>query len=198
MALLSDLEQETQVYHEKLERNPFSRAVVDHTISRENYTTMLARLYGFYLPLELLIQPFSPPLRTLGIDFDRWRRSQLLKSDLAVLGCNLMDTLTLPVCRQLPDVNTLPQVLGCLYALEEITMNGQDFSDHLENTLGITGESGGAFFRSYRNPNNSVRQTLSNNLHSYAETHSSVIIAGLGETLLAFDNWMAAGYFVEV
>lgn len=49
----------------------------------------------------------------------------------------------------MPELVTIPQVLGCLYVIEGATLGGQIITRHLQANLGITPETGGAFFAGY-------------------------------------------------
>jgi heme oxygenase len=81
------------------------------------YAALLQKLYGFYHPLEQLIQPFSAELQ-LPYSLEK---SGLLVQDLVQLGSREKGTL----CAQMPVIENRYDALGALYVLEGAALGGR-------------------------------------------------------------------------
>lgn len=143
--ILKRLRHETSERHAALEQR---MTVMDPQLSRENYRAILEGFYGYYLPLEMGLIG-SPVWAEIGFDFAERRKVPRLEKDLFALGRAESELAQLPLCTALPESDTIPRVLGCLYVVEGATLGGQVITRHLQAHLGITPNSGGAFFAGY-------------------------------------------------
>ncbi|HEX8523051.1 MAG TPA: hypothetical protein VF669_12410, partial [Tepidisphaeraceae bacterium] len=80
--------------------------------------SVLERLYGFFSPLEARL---SAHAHVPALKFHRRRKSPLMAQDLFDLSGGTFDLAVLPVADAVPDVTQLPQALGALYVLAELT-----------------------------------------------------------------------------
>lgn len=144
MQILEVLKESTREAHLRLERVvPLSRT----GLTREGYRAYLARLLGFYAPVEgaLAAQDWA----SLGFDYEPRRKVPLLHADLAALGLGDAEREALPTCRLVPSLPALPEALGCAYVFEGATRGGRVLARLYGETLGVTREQGGAFFLAY-------------------------------------------------
>ena len=142
--LLERLKIETRAYHDRLE------CVVGLAASVEEHCRQLERFYGFAQTWEPRVQPLGAAMSNLPPGFWQARRKlPRLEADLRYFGYDTETLARLPVCLDLPSLNTLPQMLGSAYVLEGATLGGQIIARHLEQTLGLTDGQGYAFFQSY-------------------------------------------------
>ena len=155
----------------------------------DDYRRLLEKLFGFYEPLEVSLEA-TLSWSVIEFDFQSRKKTPMLISDLHSLG--VADTLFLPRCGMLPKLDTLPRVFGCLYVLESATLDGQIVLRHLNRTLGITPESGGAFFNSYGGQVITRWRDFGLQLKAYAakpEVEEAVTRAAI-DTLVRLDQWM--------
>ena len=141
-AVLGRLRVETRSEHSALE------AVLDLTgrgLTRARYRRTLERFYGYYRPLEPLVGAGIG--RSVALDLDDRCKAPLLEADLRALGVAAPDRL--PSCLQLPRIGSAAAALGCLYVMEGATLGGQLISRHVQQTLGVTCQTGGSFFYGY-------------------------------------------------
>ena len=124
-----------------------SMPLMDASLTRERYRQTLAKLLGFYAPLEERLA--DADWSVIGLDPARRRKSPLLVSDLAALELAPAQIAALPRCHELPDTRTLAGALGCLYVLEGATLGGQLVRRHVAERLGLGPHSGCAFFAAY-------------------------------------------------
>ena len=91
-------------------------------------------------------------LRKLAPDPDvlpRPLQDQLLVKDLAALGLEPDEIEALPQCRPLMPLRAPEAVLGSMYVVEGSTLGGAIIAREVERRLGLTAETGCAYFRSY-------------------------------------------------
>ncbi|HEY3782675.1 MAG TPA: biliverdin-producing heme oxygenase [Fimbriimonadaceae bacterium] len=119
--------------------------------SRERYRDLLARLFGFYAPLEATLFDGMDSFAEAGLDLNDRRKSSALLLDLVSLGYTKSQLDAIELCNDLPEIGSPEQTLGAIYVLEEATIGGQFICQLLNQRLGITTEAGGRFFNGYAN-----------------------------------------------
>ena len=140
-SILTRLRLETRGEHEAVER---VLNLMDTALGAAAYRQRLAQFYGFYGPLEAALHVrCSPQLTTL---LPRLNKTTLLRQDLQRLGLNAA---ALPLCNELPTIQTEAEVLGCLYVMEGATLGGRMITQHVQKTFGIMPATGGSFFDGY-------------------------------------------------
>lgn len=111
-------------------RQPFGKA---------HYTRVLQGFAAFLSEWEPLM------VQVLPARWQDWfagtRRLDLVREDLAQLGASW-----LPVAADMPGLATLPAALGSLYVLEGSALGGQFIAAQARRQLGLTPESGAAYF----------------------------------------------------
>lgn len=150
-SILARLRLETRREHSAVER---AVDLMGSTLTRAAYTQRLVQFYGFYAPLEAALQTHCAQGDDRLHDasaypsmlFLRMNKTRLLWQDLRHLQ---IDTDSLPLCRDLPSVQSWAQALGCLYVLEGATLGGRLITQHIQATLGIMPATGGSFFDGY-------------------------------------------------
>lgn len=111
------------------------------------YRQLLGAFHGFYRPLE---EQLAAPASAIP-DLEWGRRIKLpwLALDLQALGTTDAAIESLPTCDRLPELETPPLALGCLYVLEGSTLGGQVVQRLLSERLGAPVAGAVSFFRSY-------------------------------------------------
>lgn len=141
-SIMETLREATRGEHEWMER---SLDLKQGSLSVESYVRLLELLYGYYEPVERRLQTISE-LSQLVPDLDRRRKVPLLVFDLHYWK---RDERRLPLCSSIPMIFDRLDALGSLYVLEGATLGGQVLSRWFQNELGITADTGGAFFHGY-------------------------------------------------
>jgi heme oxygenase len=185
-SILEKLKQSTHIHHQHASK---SMDILHLHLSIEEYGALLQRLWGFYSPLETLIDkraacPFSL------LDYGKRKKVPLLTRDLHAL--DIFTPSFLPICSKLPELSDLSQVLGCMYVLEGATLGGQVISRHLKKQLAIDQTTGCAYFSSYGAEVGCMWQTFCSVLTSYASTHTleKQILQSACSTFIAFNTWL--------
>ena len=184
---LTRLKRETLTQHTAIERRVDLRRIC---ASRAAYTAHLARMYGFYRPLEQAIwSPLVPQEAGLG---EERRKTPALARDLGLLGVVPAD---LPLCRKLPPLTSPAETLGVLYVLEGATLGGQVITRLVHDRLGIEPAAGGAFFHGYGEATGAMWESFRTLLSGYAgedEARQSAMIGAARATFETLDAWLSA------
>jgi heme oxygenase (biliverdin-IX-beta and delta-forming) len=186
--ILLRLKQATRSRHAALE----SRSILlDPSLSRAAYRNCLRRFFGYYAPLELsLLGANRWP--DAGLAHPAWQKAPLLAQDLLTLGDTPDQLSQAPQCQTLPDLSTTARVCGCLYVIEGATLGGQIVTRHLADSLAITAQCGGAFFRGYGEHTGSRWKAFGTQLTAFAFRSGcdDEIVASANETFETLDRWL--------
>lgn len=186
--ILQRLREETHENHKRLE----SRLdLLQRALSLERYRDLLARFYGFYGPIEPLLDGLCRE-RLPALEMEKRRKSPLLEQDLERLGRNRAYIESLPRCAALPALNDTPQALGCLYVLEGSTLGGQIISRHLKELHGLDGDNGAAFFRSYGPHVGAMWRAFGAVVNSYpaGPLEETRMVRAACETFMTLESWL--------
>jgi heme oxygenase len=119
--------------------------VFDPTFDLVRYIRLLERFHGFWMPLEArLLQ--AEELGHPALAIQTRMKSHLLEADLRFFRCH---SHAVPLCADLPAIDTFLAGLGCLYVLEGSTLGARIISRRIESHLGVRKDSGGSFFSAY-------------------------------------------------
>lgn len=188
--ILADLKERTRTLHAQTES---AVSLMQRLASRESYLELLARMYGFYAPIESRISQVVNS-SDLGLDLRERQKVPLLRIDLTTLGTSAAQIGAIPLCTQLPAIKTVANVFGCLYVLEGSTLGGQMIRREAHQRLGLTPENGCAFFAGYQERTATAWREFGNALTQYVNTHSvepEQIFHAAAETFERFAEWVA-------
>ncbi|WP_161539756.1 biliverdin-producing heme oxygenase [Paramagnetospirillum kuznetsovii] len=130
-AVCAVLRRATHDLHERLERLPVMAPLTAGCVSAPQYLRALARLYGFYAPMEAVLFGDTLP-DSMGVR----PKSPALLRDLSALGLSGDAITTLPHCTRLPALSDPSQRLGALYVLEGATLGGRVVLRRIADSLG--------------------------------------------------------------
>ena len=98
----------TREHHARLERGLNIPGSIG---SAADYTRLLARMYGFYAPLERLLLNFDDAMREHGVRVRPRLKARKLELDLHAFGWTPDAVSALPLCAELPCVSEYNQRL---------------------------------------------------------------------------------------
>ena len=184
-AILSRLRLETRGEHDAVER---VLDLIGTSLTRDAYRQRLAQFYGFYGPLEAALHTRCAATLQLATLSPRLYKTALLQQDLFHLG---VTTGGLPLCRELPPIQTPAEVLGCLYVMEGATLGGRLITQHVQATLGIMPTTGGRFFEGYGHHTGQTWQAMRQVLLRYAvdTPTENAIVASAIATFASLRAW---------
>ena len=140
-SLRQQLKRETVAVHQHLEAK---LGLLDPGLDVSRYLRVLETFYGFYVPVESDVTRLVAAELSLG--FPLRVRARLIERDLLALGRSPADLSALPLCTDRPELSSVEDLAGCLYVIEGASLGGQVLSALLQRRLGLTKESGAAFF----------------------------------------------------
>ena len=140
-SLRQRLKRETAGAHQHLEAQ---LGLLNPGLDVHRYLRVLEAFYGFYVPVEAAVRRRASAELPLG--FPLRARAELIERDLLALGLSPADIAALPLCSDRPELSCVEHLAGCLYVLEGACLGGQVLSPQLHRRLGLTKESGAAFF----------------------------------------------------
>jgi heme oxygenase len=188
--ILNRLKQETEALHRQAEE---ALDLPSRLSSRAAYADMLARMFGFYAPVEAKLQQ-GELLESLGLDGNDRAKTPLLRKDLEKLGWVPSRIDALPICSQVPAVEDAPKLLGALYVLEGATLGGRWIRLQANEKLGIGEEGGGSFFAGYGPRTGAMWTAFGETITAYAYANPHVqdaIVQSAAETFREFKRWMS-------
>ncbi|MBC8999382.1 biliverdin-producing heme oxygenase [Pseudomonas sp. N40(2020)] len=142
--VLQDLRAGTAELHIALEKRlPF----FSDTLDAQAFGRLMQAYYGFYAPLENALQRSG----SVPDDFDLTPRlkTHTLRGDLRALGMADAALASLPICQQLPLIDSSAACLGVLYVLEGATLGGQILRREIAARLAVDADNGAAFLDIY-------------------------------------------------
>lgn len=175
----AELRAATERAHRQLEER---MSLLDAGLTLARYRGYLERFYGLYRPLEARLDRL--PFADAGLSLAPRHKVPMLEADLVRLGT---DPSSLPLCAELPCAGTLAEGLGVLYVLEGSTLGGQVIRRHLDCTLGVGPDNGGAFFGSYGARVGEMWSTFQLALSTFAAAHPEARGALIGAARGTFE-----------
>ena len=181
------LKEETSTFHKRLEKR---LDFLNESLTFENYERILKKYYGYFFPLENIIKQF--PSR-LSEDYEA--RANLLLEDLIQIQTFRASSreMTIPLCLELPHIETLDNIYGCLYVLEGSKLGNLAISKHLKKYLGVGSENGASFFNSNLKSTWDCWHNFCHTLEKYAQDSpqsKEPIIKSAQETFIDFERWL--------
>jgi heme oxygenase len=196
--ILKRLKEATGVAHAALEDK---LPLMSLDLSLEDYRHFVGRFFGFFAPLETQLMAL-PHWQELAFDYAPRQKTPRLAKDLLALGSTATDLAAMPRCTDLPDCTRPEQLLGCLYVIEGATLGGRSITRHLQTRLGLTHESGVAFFDGYGALTGSHWKAFCTMLSvnaelrsdpagdSFDESRHAAIVAGANQTFETLTDWL--------
>lgn len=187
-ALLDRLRESTSDLHERVERVvPLLRPELDRAI----YAGYLARLLGYYLPVEASIAA-APGWSAHGFDVGARRKAHLIERDLRALGAGEARIAAAPRCRALPDLSSLDRAVGGLYVLEGATLGARVLCRAIR-ALGLDERTGAAFLHGYGAATGAMWSRFGEALAAYAPAaDAAAVISGARQTFTTLERWLGA------
>jgi heme oxygenase (biliverdin-IX-beta and delta-forming) len=186
--ILKQLKEATRERHVALERQ---LPLLSPNLTLFAYRQFIRKFFGFYAPLESRLLN-SPSWKGSGFDYGQRLKTPSLSRDLLALGDSPETLAELERCNELPHLDSLAQVAGCLYVIEGATLGGQIITRHLVANLGITPQKGAGFFNGYGPQTGSLWLDFCDWVRFRTELASRPedVIATANETFAKLDDWL--------
>lgn len=129
--LFEMLKQGTTDLHRKMQ---ILLPVLHNNLTLSQYKNFLTRQLGFYIPIEEHIFEFLSHERD-PFDMPSRKKVPLLISDLNALGIPFHDIHDIPICGAIKEIADMPDLVGVLFVLEELTLDSQVIYKRLKEHL---------------------------------------------------------------
>ena len=184
VTVLQQLRLATAVQHKALEaRLPLTHSRLD----LDTYKRIIEAYYGFHVPLQQSMERFLAPQT---IDPARQKIPSLIK-DLRALGLSETQIHALPLCTDLPAIDSIAQLLGVMYVMEGATLGGQVLRRIIADRLGVDADSGGEFLDVYGRDTGRLWKAFLKQLAEFdAPLHNADVVAGACATFECFQTWL--------
>lgn len=187
-ALFAGLKDRTALDHARLERQ---LDLMSDSLTPGRYQRVLQAFHGFMLAYERQLQRGAPT--ALAELVAERLRSQLLHQDLLALGLDERAIAALPQPRELPAMDSLPALLGCMYVMEGSTLGGRVIGPQLERRLGLRDGRGYSYFLGHGAATGRLWTAFRTRMEQelVAEQHDAAIAAA-GTCFRSLSRWFAA------
>ena len=184
-AVTAALKRKTLHAHEALESLLIPK--LGQISTAHDYARLLKTFYGYFTPLEVLIEQHLGPAQLP--DIKERRKASFLLDDLAALGEH---TEGLALATHTPTVTNEAQAWGALYVLEGSTLGGRGITRMLLKQCAVLTLGHLSFFNGYGEATGPrwVRFQEALNSLELTESESAQLIESANETFLNFKRWI--------
>jgi heme oxygenase len=185
--LTEKLKEETEKAHVDVEK-----ALSPHLASIDSpaaYSKLLLLFYGYYNPVEQLIEKFID--EGIVADIKQRRKAELILNDRQ----NLNEQTTVNRdCIDLPAIHNIPTALGAMYVLEGSTLGGKYISKMIKTKIGLGSDKGVSFFNGYGSETGSKWKSFKSYINKYTGkiNEEKEIINAANETFAKMKRWIEA------
>lgn len=182
--VLTMLRSATGAQHRALEaRLPFLRADFDLV----TYRRLIQAYYGFHLTLEQRVEAFDSGLFKLT----ERQKTPALTKDLRALGLSADAIEALPVCADLPLIDSTAHLLGTMYVMEGATLGGQVLRRIVADKLAIDADTGGEFLDVYGRDTGRLWKAFLKRLAEFDHpAHNLQVVDAACSTFSCFERWL--------
>lgn len=177
------LKRETLYAHKKSERILTQKLI--SIKSYQDYASILKMFYGYFHPIEAIVKKYLK--KDVLKDIDERRNSLFILHDLEAINYS---TEEIPLCVDLPKINSSLEALGTMYVLEGSTLGGRVISKMLmKNTSVVFGDANLNFFNGYKVDTGSKWAHFLSVIDQY-EKSAAIIVEAANETFNCLTKWM--------
>lgn len=184
-AVATALKQQTMHAHQALEDLLVPRLRQINTTA--DYARLLQTFYGFFSPLESLIEQYLSPQQLP--DIKERRKASFLLNDIATLGYR---TEHLATAAHLPFITSEAQAWGALYVLEGSTLGGRGITRMLLKQCPHLTLQHLTFFNGYGEATGPMWLRFQEALNGLECTESELVatVEAANDTFLNFKTWI--------
>ena len=159
--------------------------------SRAGYAAILKMFYGYFFPLEKLLQQHLSSAQLP--DLSQRRKAAAILHDLAAIGEPVAG---LPLCQHLPEIKNSTQALGALYVLEGSTLGGKMIVRMLlKNEALSLSEDAVTFFSGYKEDTGKKWKTFLEVFNQ--QEFSEPLLQSVNDTFAYLKSWMQQSLYHE-
>ena len=156
--------------------------------SKEDYAAFLKRFYGYFKPVESLIEKYINA--TVLPDIAQRRKAGLIVQDLTFSNTHIE---ALPLATQLPEISNTVEAFGALYVLEGSTLGGRGITRLLLKNEALQLQPAEVrFFNGYGEQTGAMWTSFLKSLNQFTNNPTAVQqqIATANDTFAFFKIWL--------
>ena len=189
--IFKDLLKQNAKTHERLGKIPLLIKLEDKNVTREQYINALKKMYGLYVTLEPKLEK-AINWNEIGIDFNKRKKLPQLERDLQKFGIDRDKLSEIPICKELPELKTLSEILGCMAVIEGSTAGATATAQKLAiSNLQLGPDNGAEFFNNYGDKRNEMRVSFAN-VVTTEEVNRSEFLTGGKKAFDTFYAWLSS------
>jgi len=182
----SALKEKTKQAHLSLEKKMVG--YIKKVNSNKDYEELLRLFYGYYAPLEPLLNAYISD--AVIPSYSQRRKSAAILNDINTISSGVDD---FKQCTDLPEIKDTIQALGALYVMEGSTMGGTIIAKMLNKQADIQDDALN-FFNGYGEQNIPMWQSFIAAVNDYAVNDEEKIVNAANETFAKMERWCDAFY----
>lgn len=185
MMLTERLKNETQQLHIEVEKLILPH--IKNMNTAADYVRLLHIFYGFFSPLEFLVQQ-QLTSNTIP-DWNERRKSDSMVKDAEKYSVDLK---ALSTSADMPQIDNEAQALGAMYVMEGSTLGGVHLVKMIEKRLGNNVQGALAFFNGYGQETMHRWNGFKDHLNAFANTTESQndVVCAANNTFNKFKLWI--------
>jgi heme oxygenase len=176
--------------HKHLEKSECFKRLFADDYQIDEYARLIGLFYGYFAAIEPLIYTELPAAYHGSLQYRS--KIKLLRQDLQALQ---MPIENLPLCSQLPPVDSFNQKLGVMYVLEGSSLGGRIISGRLRKQFGEDIGNSLHYYQSYGASLDKEWQRFGWLMSRYFSEQNDVIyeetIAAANATFTTLQNWVS-------
>ncbi|MBN8788578.1 MAG: biliverdin-producing heme oxygenase [Terrimonas sp.] len=175
------LKEKTKQAHLSLEKKMVG--YIKKVASGKDYEKLLRLFYGYYAPLEPLLNKYIN--NNIVPAYNQRRKSDTILKDINTISSGAIN---FRKCGNLPQVNDVIEALGVLYVMEGSTMGGTIIAKMLNKQAAIPPESL-TFFNGYGEDNLPMWQSFIAAVNERAANNEEKIVKSANDTFSKMEEW---------
>ncbi|MCC6289871.1 MAG: biliverdin-producing heme oxygenase [Chitinophagaceae bacterium] len=177
----AQLKEKTKQAHISLEKKMVG--YIKKVESPKDYEKLLRLFYGYYTPLEPLLNKYIS--NDIVPSYSDRRKSNAILKDINTISAGASN---FKKCDNLPQVNDVIQALGVLYVMEGSTMGGTIIAKMLNKQANIQPTSL-TFFNGYGEQNIPMWQSFIKAVNKRAANDGDKIVKAANDTFSKMEEW---------
>lgn len=186
------LREATRPEHSALEKLPLSRALMNPSVTREEYGRYMQSMFPI---VSIVEDKIYPVLSNIFPDLDKRSKLPHLTDDLTFLQLPVNQP-GLLITHESLITTSIPHAIGIVYVLEGSTLGGRIIVKNITSALGFDKNHGASYFTGYGEQTGPLWKSFLNSLTQYEITsgNGEAIMEGARQAFQAIHDQISRAY----
>ncbi|MES2661680.1 MAG: biliverdin-producing heme oxygenase [Pseudomonadota bacterium] len=188
--IMQQLREATADAHAAIENTPIMQSLLHGNLSRPHYISLLQRLHAFHKPLENKVDHYLHG-SDLYLIWSVRHKSVWLEEDIHFFKQKTISSFSFNC---LPNILSIPDLMGCIYVLEGATLGALVIRKLLIEHYGYESNSGGRYYTAYGTATQNFWKQTSELINTTvtAEHDKKACVCSAQKTFLMYSNAMTS------